>query len=165
MENTYEIIEIYPSKAESVKGVLYGCVFAAAGWWMIRFMPGYLAMILGSVSILFALAGFFVIAWQHIRSARRKPAAMIYDDRVAAFKPLQGRYDVVMFDEVNSFSISAISAAKFISAEYYDGTVESLNISNSLVDNIEQICDILNDRLNQYRLDKPEYQNESGEAF
>ena len=27
-----EIIEIYPSKAESVKVVIYGCVFAAAGW-------------------------------------------------------------------------------------------------------------------------------------
>ena len=160
-----EIIEIYPSKAESVKVVIYGCVFAAAGWWMIMFMPGYWTTIVGSFAILFALAGICVNAWLNIRSARRKPAAMIYDDRVAAFKPLQGRYDVVMFDEVKSFSISAISAAKFISAEYCDGTVESLNISNSLVGNIEQICDILNDRLYQCRLDNHEYPNESGEAF
>ena len=165
MDEMTEIIEIYPSKAESVKVVIYGCVFAAAGWWMIMFMPGYWTTIVGSFAILFALAGICVNAWLNIRSARRKPAAMIYDDRVAAFKPLQGRYDVVMFDEVKSFSISAISAAKFISAEYCDGTVESLNISNSLVGNIEHICDILNDRLYQYRLDNHEYPNESGEAF
>ena len=95
MDEMTEIIEIYPSKAESVKVVIYGCVFAAAGWWMIMFMPGYWTTIVGSFAILFALAGICVNAWLNIRSARRKPAAMIYDDRVAAFKPLQGRYDDV----------------------------------------------------------------------
>ncbi len=96
MDEMTEIIEIYPSKAESVKVVIYGCVFAAAGWWMIMFMPGYWTTIVGSFAILFALAGICVNAWLNIRSARRKPAAMIYDDRVAGLLSSRCKADTML---------------------------------------------------------------------
>ena len=104
---------------------------------------------IGYIGTIFFSFGVIVgIGWL-ILIAMRKPLARIFDDRLEYLIPARMKYEIIPFLHVEMFVVTKVGGAKIIRVDYLIGGGKNTGLSNTLI-SIGKVCDILNDKLEQY---------------
>lgn len=150
----HEISEsaIYPNVVKCALLFLGGTAFAGIGWAMTVHAQDWPVRMIGGLSVLCfsigAAAGLMFLVLRLLR----KPVARIFDDRIEYLVPLKGRYETVLFDDVGSFAVIDAAGVKIVRAACLSSDApRELGINSALVRRIEDIGELLNARLEEYR--------------
>lgn len=114
-------IRIYESLPKSLLMSLLCLMFAVGGIFILGDDRAGIAikMIGGWLNILFfGLGGLFMLGSTLYKRLRRIPSLIIRDDCVCIYIPLKNKYDIILFKNVNSFSLIRPSMTKLISVNY-----------------------------------------------
>jgi len=95
------------------------------------------------------LTGFSWIVYKCIH----KPLAKIYQDRIESLVPFKNRYEIIPFMEVQEFNITQYGT-QIIRADLSYRKCKNTVIIGFLVNNLNRICDLLNERLEKYWCDQ-----------
>lgn len=114
-------IRIYESLPKSLLMSLLCLMFAVGGIFILGDDRAGIAikMIGGWLNILFfGLGGLFMLGSTLYKRLRRIPSLIIRDDCVCIYIPLKNKYDIILFKNVNSFSLTKLNMTKLISVNY-----------------------------------------------
>ena len=110
-------IRIYESLPKSLLMSLLCLMFAVGGIFILRDdSAGTALKIIGGWPniLFFGLGGLFMLG----STLRRIPSLIIRDDCVCIYILLKNKYDIILFKNVNSFSLTKLSMTKLISVNY-----------------------------------------------
>lgn len=114
-------IRIYERLPKNLFISLLCLMFAVGGIFILRDDSAGTALkiIGGWLNILFfGLGGLFMLGSTLYKRLRRIPSLIIRDDCVCIYIPLKNKYDIILFKNVNSFSLTKLSMTKLISVNY-----------------------------------------------
>ncbi len=114
-------IRIYENLPKSLLMSLLCLMFAVGGIFILGDDSAGIAikMIGGWLNILFfGLGGLFMLGSTLYKRFRRIPSLIIRDDCVCIYILLKNKYDIILFKNVNSFSLTKLSMTKLISVNY-----------------------------------------------
>ena len=114
-------IRIYERLPKSLLMSLLCLMFAVGGIFILRDDSAGTALkiIGGWLNILFfGLGGLFMLGSTLLNKIKRIPSLIIRDDCVCIHIPLKNKYDIILFKNVNSFSLIKPSMTKLISVNY-----------------------------------------------
>lgn len=114
-------IKIYDSLPKNLFMSLLCLMFAVGGIFIlgddragtaIKIIGGWLNI------LFFGLGGLFMLCSTLYKRLRRIPSLIIRDDCVCIYILLKNKYDIILFKNVNSFSLTKLSMTKLISVNY-----------------------------------------------
>ena len=142
-------IDIYPSIWRVIGIILTGALFVVICYLMTIHPRAGIDKLFGYFGIVFfsfvVILGF---VWLILR-VMRKPLARIYDDRLEYLILARMKYEIIPFLHVEMFVVTKVGGAKIIRVDYLIGGGKNTGLSNTLI-SIGKVCDILNDKLEQY---------------
>lgn len=159
-------IHVYSNLKEIIVTAICCSLFIALGLYMIDFphsagSPEILPKIIGTASLLLGGLGIFICILRFARRRAGKPICLIYSDRIEQFAIQKKRQrETVFFRDINQFIVWKLMDNKFIRGVRHDGSFVDTVLNTSNVENIDDVCEMLNRRLENYHntsyLDTPE---------
>ncbi len=150
-----EPIKIYPNLWRILGLMLGVSVFMFLGYYMTKHprQYGFLDGLVGYAAMAFCFIGVLIGLQWLILIIIRKPLARIYDDRVEYWIPMRMKYEIISFRDVVTFEVYKHGSNKSISAMWLHGDGEPMIFSSGLV-SVDKVCDLLNDKLEQFWADR-----------
>lgn len=146
MENP---INIYVSVSKSLLLTLGFVVFALMVYVALK-NASIAKIIIGGICELVSIIGFgfslYVLWW----ALKKKPVIRVYNDRVENYTLFTG-WQTVYFCDVEIFTLIKISGVQIIQVHFLNNLFQAdKSLNTSLIGNKNKVCDLLNEKLNDY---------------
>lgn len=143
---------IYYSVSKSLILTLVCSVFTICGYYLL-INADNAKMIIGGICGLAFIIGVCIGLYSLLNSIMRRPVIKIYNDRVENFTFIKG-WQTFYYCDVEIFTEIKKSGVRIIQIHFLDNMFradESLNTGS--IDNIRMVCDLLNQKLEDYVAD------------
>lgn len=142
-------INIYISVSKSLLLTLGFVVFALMVYVALK-NAGIAKIIIGGICELVSILGFgfslYVLWW----ALKKRSVIRIYNDRVENYTLFTG-WQTIYFCDVEIFTVIKVSGVKIIQAHFLNNWFQAdKSLNTSLIDNKNKVCDLLNEKLNDY---------------
>lgn len=150
--NGLDNINIHIRISELLKLMACGLFFIAAGLGLV-FEEGLVKIIVGWVGLGFGIVGELVVCYYVWLRLSGKPMVIIGEEEVKIFVPSKRKYETIPYDDVQIFQIVKVSGVRFIRAKFFDGSMKDSSINDAMFGKKRsiRICDMLNEKLEQYQ--------------
>lgn len=146
-------INIYPSISKSLLLTLGCSTFVLMGCVLLKNADSYKMIIGGMCGMAFIIGvgvGIYILGLALIR----KPIIRIHKDRVENYTLSKG-WKTIYFSEVEIFTEAKVNGVKIIQVHFLDNIHNpNKSLNSSLIDNKGDVCDLLNQRLDEYDAEK-----------
>lgn len=154
---SYDVpIRVYADLKKTVYIIFFSSLFIAMGLYVMYIGHSSrhtesLSRIIGIASIVFGALGICACLMQLTRRWSNKPICVIFSDRIVQYAILKKRRNqTILFRDINQFIIWKFADNKFIRGVRPDGSFADTVLNDSNVEKIEDMCEILNLRLENY---------------
>lgn len=144
-------INIYKRTGGLMRLILMSVALILIGFFLIYHPKNTFAMVAGYSAMTLGVFTTIMSAVDIVRARRGYPAVRIYNDRIESFVPMKMKYQVLPFDDVTAFFVLDMYSVKVIRARLVNGKIRDTALQSSLVANLGDICQLLNERLAAYR--------------
>ncbi len=127
-----------------------GCALFVYGGWFMAHDTYPLHVIIGYSGAALFGAGFVVSLGYTMLRLFSRPWATIHKDRLNVLVPIRFGYKTFMFEDIGFFYVAGSQIYAAYSRK--KGNVPT-GLLSVMLDNLPEICNILNERLERYRLD------------
>ena len=143
-------INIYPSISKSLLLTLVCSAFVLMGCVLLKNADSYKMIIGGICGMAFIIGigmGIYILGL----ALMRKPIIRIHKDRVENYTISKG-WQTIYFSEVEIFTEAKVNGVKIIQVHFLDNIDNNpdKSLNSSLIDNKGDVCDLLNQRLDEY---------------
>lgn len=142
-------INIYVSVSKSLLLTLGFVVFALMVYVTLK-NASIAKIIIGGICELVSIIGFgfslYVLWW----ALKKRPVIRIYNDRVENYTLFTG-WQTIYFCDVEIFTVIKVSGVQIIQAHFLNNLFQTdKSLNTGLIGNKNKVCDLLNEKLNDY---------------
>lgn len=147
-------INIYPSISKSLLLLTLVCSsFVLMGCVMLKNADSY-KMIIGGICGMAFIIGVGLGIYSLCLALMRKPIIRIHKDRVENYTISTG-WQTIYFCDVEIFTEAKVNGVKIIQVHFLDNIHNpDKSLNSSLIDNKGDVCDLLNQRLDEYNAER-----------